>query len=239
MMGRSSHFYARDLDVGMPSPPTLLNDDGTASMASMFMMSHHGFRRDLSRFVRALSSPSVETRVEALQREWQSYRGVLHGHHQTENAGIFPSMRQQHPSLAACIDGLEQDHHRIDPLLERGDQAFSRLPRTGEALAVVRELQALLERHLATEEAELVPHLRAAKQFPAPATDAELEMFAQGVAWMAHGIAPDVVEKVFALLPPQLHEKLPAALAAFEARCQEVWGSTAAGSATSPIPNGP
>jgi len=223
----------------MPSPPTLLNDDGTASMASMFMMSHHGFRRDLSRFVRALSSPSVEARVEALKREWQSFRGALHGHHQTENANIFPNMRQQHPSLGACIDGLEQDHHRIDPLLERGDHAFSLLPRTDEALAVVRELQALLEPHLATEEAELVPHLRAAKQFPTPATDAELDMFAQGFAWIAQGIDPNVVEKVFALLPPQLRERLPAARAAFEARCREVWGSTEAGSATSPIPNGP
>ncbi len=28
--------------------PNLLNDDGTASMATMLMLSHHAFRRDIT-----------------------------------------------------------------------------------------------------------------------------------------------------------------------------------------------
>ena len=39
----------------MSHVPQLLNDDGTASIATAIMMSHHGFRRDLARFARALA----------------------------------------------------------------------------------------------------------------------------------------------------------------------------------------
>jgi len=38
----------------MANPPNLLNDDGTASMATAFLTSHHGFRRDIRQFAGAL-----------------------------------------------------------------------------------------------------------------------------------------------------------------------------------------
>lgn len=226
--------------MSMASTPDLLNDDGSASMASLFMMSHHAFRRDLQRFERALSLPAAELRGDALEQEWQNFHGALHGHHSMEDANIFPSMKQQSPALAACIEGLARDHRQIDPLLEKGDTAFASLPATAaDALAVIRALQGLLHAHLATEEAELVPLLRGAKHFPPPGSEAELEMYAQGFAWSSQGVAPAVVEQVYALLPAALAERLPAARAAFDARCEKVWGSAQAGSATTPIPNGP
>ncbi|HVY31787.1 MAG TPA: hemerythrin domain-containing protein [Polyangiaceae bacterium] len=224
----------------MASPPNLLNDDGSASMATLFMMSHHAFRRDLARFARALSLPAGELRSAPLQQEWRFFHGALHGHHQMEDNAVFAGMKAQHPDLAGCIEGLMQDHRRIDPLLERGDAAFAQLPQaTGDALAIVRELQALLDPHLTTEESQIAPQLRGAKQFPAPGSDNELEMYAQGFAWSTQGIAPQVVEQVFTMLPPQLVERLPAAREAFNQRCEQVWGSAQAGSATTPIPNGP
>ena len=98
--------------------PQLLNDDGSASMATALMMSHHAFRRDLARFAAA-----------------------LHGHHQAEDTGIFPGLR----SAAPVVEALEADHRRIDPLLERADAAFGGLPAAREeALAVVGQLQDLL-----------------------------------------------------------------------------------------------
>jgi hemerythrin-like domain-containing protein len=224
--------------MGMPSPPNLLNDDGSASMATMMMMSHHGFRRDLGRFLAALQrlAPGDAARAEALRGEWANFHAALHGHHQMEDAGMFPGMRAQSPALASCIDGLAADHRKIDPLLEEGDRAFAQLPETRAAQAVVGELQRLLDPHLATEEAELVPHIRDAKGFPPPPDDAMADMYAQGFAWSSHGIAPDVLEKVFALLPPILTSRLPAARAAFVQRCEKVWGTTAAGAARTPIP---
>src|SRR5947207_3118189 len=42
--------------VRMPTPPDLLNDDGSASIATALLMSHHGFRRDIARFAVALEN---------------------------------------------------------------------------------------------------------------------------------------------------------------------------------------
>lgn len=223
----------------MSIPPNLLNDDGSASMATMFMMSHHAFRRDLLRFERALTlGPAVvAARAQALRDEWQNYRSALHGHHHIEDTVMFPQLRAQHPSLAGCVDGLGADHQRIDPLLENGDAAFAQLPDASAALAVIRELSTLLAPHLATEESELIPHLRAAKHFPPPPGEAEADMYAQGFAWSSHGVAPDVVAQVFALLPDILSSRLPAARAAFEARCERVWGTAEAGATRTPLPD--
>jgi hypothetical protein len=220
--------------------PNLLNDDGTASMATAFMSSHHGFRRDIAQFAIALRRVAAgdHARVGALREEWARYRGTLHGHHTVEDTGIFPGTKQQHPELAAVIDGLFADHHKMDPMLEEGDRAFAELPATVEAAsAIVSRLSALLDTHLATEETHIVPLLRDAKAFPPPASDAELEMYAQGFAWSSHGVASDILDKLYGILPEPVVAKLPAARAAFAQRCEQVWGSAAAGASRTPIPD--
>ena len=108
--------------------------------------------------------------------------------------------------------------------LERGDQAFTDLPKTDAALAVVSELSALLDAHLATEEANVIRFLRDAKAFPPMPSDEMLEMYAQGFAWASHGVAPEVLSQLDVMLPAGLVARLPAARAAFQARCDEVWG---------------
>jgi hypothetical protein len=224
----------------MPSPPNLLNDDGSASMATAFMSSHHGFRRDIVQFRIALGrvAGGDASRVVPLREEWERYRTTLHHHHEVEDTGIFPGTKEQHPELAAVIDGLAADHRRIDPLLAEGDRAFAGLPATVAAAAgVVSKLAALLDPHLASEETHIVPLLREARAFPAPANEAEMEMYAQGFAWSSHGVAPDILDKVYGMLPPALVERLPAARAAFERRCEQVWGTAAAGASRTPIPD--
>jgi hypothetical protein len=222
----------------MANAPKLLNDDGSASMATMLMMSHHAFRRDIARFASALENVAKGdlSRVEGLRDEWHNYRAALHGHHEMEDARIFPHLRAQESSLGGTIDHLSADHRRIDPLLERGDRAFAELPQTVAARAVVSELTGLLGPHLATEEDQLVPFLRGAKEFPVPATEEEAELYAQGFAWSMHGIAKEVLDQVCVLLPESLTSKLTSARAAFTARCERVWGSARAGEATTPIP---
>jgi len=219
----------------MYTPPNLLNDDGTASMATALMMSHHALRRDLHRFARALAPLDI-ARIDAIREEWQSFHFHLHGHHEAEDQGVFPGIVAEAASLATTIDKLSADHRRIDPLLECGDRAFADLPGAVDAAAaVVRELQALLDPHLATEEVELIPFLRAAKAFPTP-PDAEVDLYAEGFAWAMQGVAPDVLDQVCAMLPKVLLAKLPAARAAFQVRCERVWGNFAVGAARTPIP---
>jgi hemerythrin-like domain-containing protein len=224
----------------MSQAPNLLNDDGTASMATAIMLSHHAFRRDLARFARALErvTQGDTSRVEALQAEWKNFHATLHGHHHSEDTGVFPAIAGEHESVRATVAKLEADHRRIDPLLERGDDAFAALPAAAsDANAVVGELTLLLTPHLATEEAEIVPFMRGMKDFPAPPNDEAAAMYAQGFSWAMQGIAPDVLEKVHAMLPEALLLRLPAARKAFDERCVHVWGSAQAGAARTPIPD--
>ena len=221
----------------MAHEPNLLNDDGTASMATLWMLSHHGLRRDLGRFVAALERGAGDSaRIAALREEWRSFRVTLQGHHEMEDQALFPSVIHDRESLRETIEQLGADHRRLDALLERGDPAFEALPQVEAALAVVRELAALLRPHLATEEAELVSFLRGATQFPHPGTDEAAAMYAQGFAWAMNGVAPDVVERVYELLPESLRSKLPDARRAFEARSLRVWGTAGRGAARTSLP---
>src|SRR5205814_7981278 len=99
----------------MSQAPYLLNDDGSASIATALMMSHHGFRRDLARFAIALKkvADGDASRVEVLRGEWQSFRATLHGHHEAEDAGVFPNVIGQQASLGPTIERLTADHRRI------------------------------------------------------------------------------------------------------------------------------
>jgi hypothetical protein len=221
----------------MATAPKFLNDDGTASMATAFLGSHHGLRRDLRRFARALAAGDLASRAEALRQEWKSYHGTLHEHHHAEDTMMFPNMRKMHPQLAATIDKLTADHHLIDPLLGRADEAFAALPDAKPAAELVAQLSELLEPHLAIEEAEIVPLLREARGFPGPASDAEATMFASGFAWSAYGVAPDVLEKLLAILPESITSRLPAARAAFEARSERAFGPSKPGASTTADPD--
>src|SRR5689334_21976521 len=91
---------------------TLLNADGTASMSTLILMSHHAFRRDVLQLERALSNLDTKdaAKVAALQNEWTFFRGALHGHHVKEDTDIFPSLLKEDPKLRPVIDELMTEH---------------------------------------------------------------------------------------------------------------------------------
>jgi hemerythrin-like domain-containing protein len=219
-------------------PPNLLNDDGTASMATILMMSHHAFRRDLALFARALAQELDQERAAALRDEWHAYHESLHGHHMREDGDIFPTLQREHPALEPVIAQLSAEHRRIDPLLDRGDRAFAELRGApSKAKVLVSELNALLDQHLATEEAKIAQHLRAASHFPPPSDDDEAGLYADGFAWSMHGIAPSVLEQVCIMLPEIVRAKLPAARSKYAERCERVWGFPKTGASLTPVPN--
>jgi hypothetical protein len=233
-----------------PRVPNLLGDDGSASIATGVMLSHHGFRRDLGRFAIALARlrergpsgmPAGLASLQPLQEEWVHFHKVLHGHHEAEDHRLFPGLLGQHNELAAVIERLVADHRQIDPILERGTRAFAALSQQNidDAIAVIDELTRLLGPHLALEEETLVPHMREWREFPAPPDPAELDLIAHGLSWGFDGIAPDIVDKLLGMLPPVLLEKLPSARAAFEARRARVWGPAQPGTSRTPVPVGP
>lgn len=222
--------------VASMKPTKLLNDDGSASMSTMIMLSHHAFRRDAGLFAKALKTFDA-SRAEALQNEWTFFCGALHGHHEKEDADIFPGMKSANPTLAPIFERLSAQHTKIDPLLERGRAAFAKLPSTLDAVAVVEELLGLLDAHLDEEEAAIIPLLRTAKEFPEPSTAEEGAMYAHGFAWAMQGVSPVVLKQVEAMLPSSVRDGLPAARAAFDERCTRTWGAPSQTSSETSIPN--
>lgn len=216
-------------------PTKLLNDDGTASMSTMIMLSHHAFRRDAGLFERALDNFDP-TRMEALKSEWEFFAAALHGHHQKEDGDIFPPLSSGNSSLAATFARLSAQHTEIDPLLLRGKEAFARLPEIAEARVVVRAIRTLLDTHLDLEEATIIPFLRGAREFPAPENEEWAALYAQGFAWSLEGIAPEVAAKVADMLPASVRDRLPAAQKEFAARCTNVWGAPSGTASTTSIP---
>jgi hypothetical protein len=218
----------------MTMPTTLLNDDGTASVATMIMTSHHGFRRDIACFARALTDAP---RTAELEAEWKIFRDGLHHHHVVEDQSMFPDMRAKHPELVTAFDQLAAQHRAIDPLLDRGDVVFTNLAlHRDEARKLVADITRLLDEHLELEERTAIPLLRTAKEFPMPPTEDGAAMYAQGFAWSTAGLAAPVIAKVLEMLPPALVAKFPAAQAEFDNRCRRVWGYTHAGATVTSVP---
>jgi hypothetical protein len=101
----------------------------------------------------------------------------------------------------------------------------------------VQELAALLDAHLTFEEANVISQLRRVKDFPAPSSEAEAAMYAQGFAWSLNGLAPEVVEQVQQRLPQVVIAKLTEARGAFEQRCMRAWGSAQTGKSRTSVPD--
>jgi hypothetical protein len=196
------------------------------------MSSHHAFRRDLAAFAAALG----ERDIQLLAEEWQHFHGALHGHHTMEDTVIFLDLRTRGLAPAADLDALEAQHRRIDPLLDRADAAFAS-GAVAKAREVTTELIGLLAEHLDLEERVVIPHLRAAKEFPAPPSEEMLAMYADGFAWSSAGLADSVLERMYKLLPAALVAKIPAARAAFDARCVRVFGRKHTGSSVTSAPS--
>lgn len=217
----------------MPTP--LLNDDGSASMATALLTSHHAFRRDLACFAEALRGDL--SRASELAREWKHFRETLHHHHLMEDTGIFPDLRAKHGELAATLDLLDDQHKDVEPMLARGDGLFADLrANTAEAGELIAELTAHLSGHLDEEEPAIVPHLRSAKEFPLPPTEEVVAVYAEGFAWSCSGLADSVQKPLFAMLPPALAARIPAALAAFDERCLRTWGKKHTTRSTTSVP---
>jgi hypothetical protein len=89
-----------------------------------------------------------------------SYCRVLTTHHTIEDAGVFPHLRAQDPSLGPVLDRLSADHLEVHALLEELDRAlvaFVSGPGGAVLLAdAVRRLDTTLRAHLAYEEQHLV-----------------------------------------------------------------------------------
>jgi hypothetical protein len=144
-----------------------------AETMSMNKIIHAAVRRDLARFAGALATfPDGSTaRAGQLQNAWRFFYGELDYHHHGEHDIAWPALESVGVPRAT-LDQMDAEHERLAAALGTADTAFATLTRTPteaaakDAAAAIADLQAVVDEHLAHEEAELEPVYQANRKGP-------------------------------------------------------------------------
>ena len=126
---------------------------------------HAAFRRDLTRVRLVLTAtPAPQgARRQAVAEQicWLMQR--LHEHHQTEDEGLWPLVRQHNPAAAGLLAEMEAEHQVIVPAvgaLEAAAQHYRSAPDDAARLELIEAVDALtgvLLPHLDREVSEAMP----------------------------------------------------------------------------------
>src|SRR6266545_800638 len=101
-------------------------------VVSLLVAFHDAFRRDLGHLARTASRRPAElddpARHTAVQAGWELFKTQLHIHHTGEDHDLWPRMRTHlanHPDELALLQAMQDEHARIDPLLDAVEGAFA------------------------------------------------------------------------------------------------------------------
>jgi hypothetical protein len=125
---------------------------------------HAAFRRDLRRFDHALGNFATgsQRRADELGTAWDNFAFQLHHHHQDEETIFWPTLRSLGVDDSLTAD-LKGEHARMLEALGVATKSVEVLrgrPSASNARAArgsIRDLEAVLNQHLAHEEQELEP----------------------------------------------------------------------------------
>jgi hypothetical protein len=179
------------------------------SEMSMNKVIHGALRRDLDRFIAALSrfSPGDRARARQLGTAWENFDDQLTHHHEGEHAIAWPALQAVGVSkeLLATMDA---EHDSMAAALAETRTAMSALTRTAgmaeshAALAAFRGLKEVTLAHLDHEESELedvylakrdTPELKAMGKAFGKVSPARGGRF---FAWVLDGASPEEREAV-------------------------------------------
>ncbi|CAN5643626.1 hypothetical protein BH10ACT3_BH10ACT3_05260 [soil metagenome] len=134
---------------------------------SSYYLIHRALRDSAARFALAIrgAEPGTDrTRTKALQRWYHGYHAELHMHHTVEDHIFFPALADRVPVMATHADRLDIEHDQIVAAMDRTLAAVDQLAAMpvddtthAEAVSAADQLNALLEAHLAYEDADIVP----------------------------------------------------------------------------------
>lgn len=129
----------------------------TRADTRMMTVVHDALRRDLARSTTALtaSPPPGERQRQAIARHLTWMMGFLHAHHESEDAGLYPLVRERRPDAAALLDRMDADHRAVATRVAGVESAASAY---GSSTAEADRVR-LVETVVALEEV-LLPHLR-------------------------------------------------------------------------------
>jgi hypothetical protein len=190
--------------------------DGPVDLTIMWTM-HHGFRRDLQNFERAVPATPLGDQAtwSALTTRWDRFARILHGHHSGEDAGIWPLLLERVDAAGddegrSTLEAMAAEHRVIDPLLDACAAGFRRMAVTPGAVtrdALARHVSAArehLQEHLAHEERDAMQlvqrHLTldewlrlSIEYFDKPLTARELLGVA---AWVLHDLPTEALDRM-------------------------------------------
>lgn len=124
----------------------------------MMNIVHAALRRDLARASVVLVDPGrVEPqRLRALGRHLVWLVDFLHGHHEAEDAHLFPAVMAKRPDLEQLIGLMDDEHSAIAPALDQLEKVGARV--ASGSMAGAEGIAALAEAVLGLDEV-LAPHL--------------------------------------------------------------------------------
>jgi iron-sulfur cluster repair protein YtfE (RIC family) len=130
----------------------------------MMYVMHHAFRRDLTRFAAAAAATPADDHGtgKALHTRWTQFGEILHHHHSGEDAGIWPYLLERADAdERATLEAMEEEHSRIDPLLQGCAGGFAELAgdRAGRTAADLEDVRAALQVRVAATRDALSRHL--------------------------------------------------------------------------------
>ncbi len=196
--------------------PATTRNDRQVDLTMMLVM-HGAFRRDLGHLARAASRYRTDdpARRTAILAGWQLFKTALVFHHAGEDADLWPRMRAHlanHPDDLALLQAMEDEHARIDPLLDAVDGALADPGDGHQRLADATDaLAGGLSRHLAHEERETLPLLSrtlSPAEWQGFVADQRRKSGIRGAAqlfpWLLDEASPKQAQAVLAQLPAPL-----------------------------------
>jgi hypothetical protein len=123
---------------------------------------HNALRRDVEHVARITARPTDDPqRLLAGTAGWELFTRALHIHHTAEDEGLWPPMRAalaDRPDDLALVEAMEEEHARIDPLIESIEVALADRDTGHERLGGLTDaLATVLKHHLDHEEADTLP----------------------------------------------------------------------------------
>src|SRR5437016_122948 len=127
-MSRASSPRCRSPKSRKGSPLSKRTSRSASTATTIMEIVHDALRRDLVRLRSALGSappPDGDRRV-AIADHARWMMDYLHHHHQAEETGLWPLIRQRTPWAQGLLDRMEADYAHVTPAAERLRQTAAR-----------------------------------------------------------------------------------------------------------------
>ena len=180
---------------------------------------HDAFRRDLAHLARAASRRPADlddpNRRTAVLAGWELFKTYLHIHHTAEDNDLWPRMRAHLadcPNELALLQAMQDEHARIDPLLDAVEGALADRDGGHQRLGdTVDALHSELHGHLTHEERDVLPLIDQSltpAEWQAFGNDQRRRNGIRGAAqlfpWLLEEASPEQVKAVLTRLPAPL-----------------------------------